>query len=87
MQFKGKGKNKDQVFTDHKIPSKQARLEQIYRQYRQLMYYVAYSVLQNKQMAEDAVQESFLKIIAHLDKFADIAADKTKGLIVIIVKK
>lgn len=62
------------------------KVEQIYLQYRQLMYYVAYSVLQDRQLAEDGVHESFLKIIDHLDKFSDIFCNKSKGLIVIITR-
>lgn len=62
------------------------KAEQIYMQYRQLMYYVAYSILQDRQLAEDAVHESFLKIIDHLDKFSEISCNKSKGLIVVIVR-
>ncbi|ATW26329.1 sigma-70 family RNA polymerase sigma factor [Candidatus Formimonas warabiya] len=66
--------------------SERDKVEQIYIQYKQLMYYVAYSVLQDRQFAEDAVHESFLKIIVCLDKFSDISCNKSKGLIVIITR-
>lgn len=40
------------------------------------MYKVAYSILKDKSLAEDAVQISFIKIMKHLDNI-DIS-DKTK---------
>lgn len=40
------------------------------------MYKVAYSILKDKNLAEDAVQISFIKIMEHLDNI-DIS-DKTK---------
>jgi RNA polymerase sigma-70 factor (ECF subfamily) len=67
-------------------PSERDKIEQIYIKYKRLMYYVAYSVLKDKEHAEDAVHESFLRIINHLEKFQDISCNKTKGLIVIITK-
>lgn len=67
-------------------PCERDKIEQIYIKYKGLMYYVAYSVLEDKQKAEDAVHESFLKIIKHLDKFQDISCNKSKGLIVIITR-
>lgn len=42
-------------------------LTQIYESYHKQMEYVAYGVLQNRQDAEDAVQDAFLALSAHLD--------------------
>ncbi|MGM9637430.1 MAG: RNA polymerase sigma factor [Eubacteriales bacterium] len=39
----------------------------IYDDYHRQMEYVAYEVLQNRQDAEDAVQDAFLALSAHLD--------------------
>ena len=39
----------------------------IYEDYHKQMEYVAYSILQNRQDAEDAVQDAFLALSAHLD--------------------
>lgn len=60
--------------------------EKIYHKYLKLMLYVAYSVLKDYSLAEDAVQQSFLKIMEHLDKISDVNSNKTKGFIVILVK-
>lgn len=43
------------------------KFELIYRQYRNLMYYVANQILHNICDAEDVVHQAFLKIIEILD--------------------
>lgn len=56
---------------------KQKNLAEIlYSNYSIFMYKVAYSILKDKILAEDAVQISFIKIMEHLDNI-DIS-DKTK---------
>ena len=40
----------------------------IYKEYRKDMFFVAYSILHNHHDAEDIVHESFLTLVAHLDK-------------------
>ncbi len=56
---------------------KQKKLAEIlYNNYSIFMYKVAYSILKDKNLAEDAVQISFIKIMEHLDSI-DIS-DKTK---------
>lgn len=62
------------------------KFELIYKKYNKIMFYIAKGVLQNDHNAEDAVSLSFIKIIKHLDKINEINCNKTKGLIVIIVK-
>ena len=59
---------------------------EIYEQYRSLMMYIAMQVLHDHALAEDAVSESFEKIIKNIHKVGDIACYKTRSLIVIIVK-
>ena len=56
---------------------KQKNLAEIlYNNYSIFLYKVAYSILKDKSLAEDAVQISFIKIMKHLDNI-DIS-DKTK---------
>lgn len=50
--------------------------ENLYTNYSIFMYKVAYSILKDQSLSEDAVQISFIKIMEHLDKI-DIS-DKTK---------
>ena len=50
-----------------KNPGQPDLLTRIYEDYHRQMEYVAYGVLQNRQDAEDAVQDAFLSLNAHLD--------------------
>jgi len=58
----------------------------IYEEYRSLMFYVAEDILKDHALAEDAVSESFIKIMHNLHKIDQIPCHKTKAFIVIIVK-
>ncbi len=42
--------------------------EKIYNRYVRLMYSCAYDILDDKQLAEDAVQEAFIRLSKHLDR-------------------
>ena len=50
------------------------------------MFYVANQILKDNFLAEDAVHDSFIKIIENLDKIQDVNCHKTKSFIVILVK-
>lgn len=63
-----------------------AKFEEIFNSYKKTMYYVANSILKDEHHSHDAVQNSFLKIIKHIDKIKDVKCNKTKGFIVTIVK-
>lgn len=58
----------------------------LYELYEQKMYAVAYSILGDKWQAEDAVSESFIKIIKNLNKIKDEESDKTKRYIIRIIQ-
>ncbi|RDY29122.1 RNA polymerase sigma factor [Romboutsia weinsteinii] len=62
------------------------KFEDIFNSYKKMMYYVAHSILKDEYYSHDAVQNSFLKIIKHIDKIEDVKCNKTKGFIVTIVK-
>ncbi|MGL5714213.1 MAG: RNA polymerase sigma factor [Paraclostridium sp.] len=62
------------------------KFEEIFNSYKKTMYYVANSILKDEHHSHDAVQNSFLKIIKHIDKIEDVKCNKTKGFIVTIVK-
>jgi len=67
-------------------PEERVRFEQIYREYRGLMYHVADSVLHNGQDAEDAVQNAFLRIIKHFSKFRNTPAGDVAPQLVVITR-
>ncbi len=59
-------------------------VEQLYLRYRRLVYRVAWRILNDRQLAEDAVQETFIKIIHYLERFRTFDCNDMAGLIVII---
>lgn len=68
---------------------KKARLkfiEKCYKLYEQKMYQVAYSVLRDPGMAEDAVQEAFLKIVKCSVYFEDAKSDDCKRYMITVIK-
>jgi RNA polymerase sigma-70 factor (ECF subfamily) len=66
--------------------SERNRVENIYRNYGTTMLYIARGILKEKYSAEDAVSQAFIKIINNLQKISFENCNKTKGLIVIIVR-
>ncbi|HZK71807.1 MAG TPA: sigma-70 family RNA polymerase sigma factor [Clostridia bacterium] len=64
-----------------------SKFEQLYFQYRGLMYHVAMKILNNSHSAEDAVHQAFLSIIENLKKIPDVKCLKTRSYIVIIVER
>ena len=61
-----------------------SKFEDIYLEYRGLMYYVAYKRLHHEQDAEDAVHHAFMKIAENITAI-DPVSPKTKQLVVTIV--
>ncbi|MDR3344314.1 MAG: sigma-70 family RNA polymerase sigma factor [Oscillospiraceae bacterium] len=62
------------------------KFEQLYYQYRSLMAYIAMGILHDSQLAEDAVQDAFLRILKNFCKVGEIDCHQTRNLLVIIVK-
>ena len=46
-----------------------SKFEQLYEQYKQLMFYTAFQILKRPQDAEDAVHHAFLSIAEIFQKF------------------
>ncbi|MGV8147297.1 MAG: RNA polymerase sigma factor [Alkaliphilus sp.] len=63
-----------------------SKFEELYIEYRQILFWVAKSILKDEQLAEDALHQAFLKIVDNLDKINEIKCHKTKGFLVVIVK-
>ncbi|MEZ4357493.1 MAG: sigma-70 family RNA polymerase sigma factor [Eubacteriales bacterium] len=61
-------------------------LEQLYTRYSKLMYHVAYSILKDHFLAEDAVQTAFLKLEKSNFKIDSISCNKTKAFVIIITR-
>lgn len=64
-----------------------SKFEILYTEYKNLMYYTANRILQNRCDAEDVVHQAFLKIIEILDTISTPRCHKTKALIVTITER
>lgn len=62
------------------------KLEHLYLTYRQIMFRTANCILRDEALAEDAVQQAFLRIMDHLHKISSVECPQTKSFVVIIVK-
>lgn len=67
-------------------PEEQSKFERVYRAYKNLMFYVANSILGNEQDAEDAVHNAFIKIAENIYKIDDVMCPKTKSYVVTVVE-
>ncbi len=64
----------------------QNKLEEIYKLYIKDMYSTAYSILRDKNDAEDAVHETIIRISRNISKFIKINSKKIRAYIIIIVR-
>lgn len=62
------------------------KFEQIYNNYRVLMYRVAYNVLKSRQDTEDAVQDAFVKIYDHISDIGEVDSPRTRSFIMVITR-
>lgn len=61
-------------------------LEVLYRQYHKELWYVARDILKDEHEAEDVVQTAFIRVAKYINKNFDPNCNKSKALIVIIVR-
>ena len=65
---------------------KKEYFKQLYKTYRDEMYYVAYSYLQNCEEAEDLVHDTFMAIIPKLDEMKGNSEQKNWNFLLTILK-
>lgn len=58
----------------------------MYALYGRLMFYIAYEILHDEQLAEDAVQEAFLRIAKNMHKVGEVSCPQTRNFSVIITR-
>lgn len=63
-----------------------SKVEALYIKYGLDMFKVAHGVLNDYQLAQDAVQAAFIKLIDNIDKIDEINCNKTRAFVVIIVR-
>ena len=67
-------------------PGERTKVAELYTSYRQMMYYVAYRILKNREDAEDVVQSAFIRVINHLDDIDEKDEQKTKAYLAIVTR-
>ncbi len=67
-------------------PSDKDKFKHLYYTYNEMMFNVAMSVLHNKALADETVQDCFLKLAEKITEISDTQSKKTKTLIVIMVR-
>lgn len=67
-------------------PEDRSKFEIIYTEYRNMMYSVAFKILQNVMDAEDATHQAFVKIAENIKKVSDPMCPKSRSYFVIIVE-
>lgn len=63
-----------------------SKFMKIYDKYKNLLFHVAKKILKDNNLAEDALQEAFIRIAKNLHKINEVSSPETKGFVVIIVK-
>ena len=61
-------------------------MEELYLQYRSPMFRVAMAILRDEGLAEDAVQQAFLKIFQNFENIQREDCNKIRSFIVILVR-
>ena len=62
-------------------------VERIYEEYQRFMYVIAYDVLQDRFLAEDAVHEAVIRLMkANALEIPSVSAASTKGLVRLVTK-
>lgn len=67
--------------------SDRSKFEIIYREYRDLMLYIANRILGDTKDSEDVVHQSFVKLIDVLEKIEEPKCPKTRALVVTVVER
>jgi DNA-directed RNA polymerase specialized sigma24 family protein len=60
-----------------RVCSRDGALEELVRQYAQLIYRISYAALRSQPDAEDATQETFLRVLRYSHKLATVENPKT----------
>ena len=67
-------------------PQEQEAFTRLYLKYRKLMHYAARNILRNDMLAEEAVQEAFIRIAKNFSKVGEVDSAATKRFVVVIAE-
>ena len=62
------------------------KVECLYEKYKKLLYSEAYKILQKQQLAEEVVQEVFIKIIENINSVYEVDSNRTKNFLCVICR-
>lgn len=62
------------------------KFEQLYKEYKQIMFYIANRILRDTYMSEDVVHQGFIRIMNNMDKVGEVESRKTKAFVLVIVE-
>ncbi|MBQ7971016.1 MAG: RNA polymerase sigma factor [Clostridia bacterium] len=68
------------------LPEEKSKIEEIYYKYRKLIYHIAYSKLQKREWAEDALHDVMLAVISNIGKLQQMNEKDTKAFLYIITR-
>ena len=80
----GKDLKKNKLDWDYE---EQEKFDQLYNAYSKLMYYIAFDVLKDEGLAQDAVQEAFINISKSFSKIKEKDCQELKGFIVVVIRR
>lgn len=63
-----------------------SKFEMAYQKYKGLLHYIAYSILKDPQLSEDAVQDAFFALARHMEKFRSQSCNQIRNYLIIIVR-
>ncbi len=61
-------------------------VSRLYRKYKKCLFNVCVSILRNHSDAEDAVQDTFMRMIDNLPRFRDVDSPQTQALCVVMAR-
>ena len=71
---------------DSLTPSYRKCVEQLYDEYKNVMFSTALGIVKDSVHAEDIVQFAFLRIIKHIEKINSLPHNEMKGYIVLVIR-
>lgn len=67
-------------------PNERRLFEEVYLKYRNLLFYISNSILSDEKLAEDAVHNTFLRLLQNMDKIEGLNSAKTRRYLVVSSK-
>lgn len=74
------------VITQDLSSDEKPKFEQLYYKYRNTLFFAAFNILKNRQDAEDALQNAFIKISQNMKSIEDLESAKTLSYLLVITR-